>query len=148
MFHIKLKALDVTSVSLVFNWALCIIWSKNLFQQVCCHSKTDVLAGPLTQTSDKKKKKPQRLNWHQLVLVTGAVKKWPPPFNLKAGWLLQQMRGCSSKGSGRCVWEGRGLHQGGYVHSSIPSAPNKSLSHLPDLSFAGHHSVGKRRVTA
>lgn len=29
-----------------------------------------------------------------------------------------------------------------FIHPS-PPAMNKSLSHLPDLSFTGHHSIGK-----
>lgn len=54
----------------------------------CCHSKTGILAGLLKYTSDRRI---QRLNRHQLVLVTWAVKKWPPSSNLKPGWVLQQM---------------------------------------------------------
>lgn len=47
-----------------------------------------MLEGLLNYPGDRKN---QRLNWHQLVLVTRAVKKWPPSFNLKPGWVSQQM---------------------------------------------------------
>lgn len=139
--------------SLKARFYLCIIlnkYSMSAFPQnfvLCCHSKTDVLAGPFKYTGDGKN---QRLNRHRLVLVTWAVKKWPPWFNLKPGWVLQQMclHGDTAveKEMRWCVWEGWGLHQGGYIHSSIPSALNKSLSHLPDLSFTVHRGVGKRRA--
>lgn len=52
---------------------------------LCCFSKTDVL---FSHTVHRKN---QRINWHKLVLVTVAVKKWPHSFNLKPGWVLQQM---------------------------------------------------------